>query len=69
MWDPPSLTRDGTCVRSGFPNHWTTRKVPTVFSDSSQNDLRQEMSYVDIYDESILTKATDNTKLVNGNRP
>ena len=52
----------------GFLTTWTTRKVPTIFSYSSQNDLRQEMSYVDIY-ESILTKATDNTELVNGSRP
>ena len=69
MWDPNSLTRDGTCVASGIPNHWTTREVLTVFSYSSPNDLRQEMSYVDIYGESILTKATGNTKLVNGSRP
>lgn len=69
MWGPNSLTRDGTCVESGIPNRWTTREVLTVFSYSSPNDLRQEMSYVDIYDESILTKATGNTKLVNGSRP
>lgn len=40
-----------------------------VFSYSSRNELRQGMSYVDIYDESIPTKATGSAKLVSGNKP
>ena len=63
MWDPSTLTKDGTqnpCSGSTESQHWTAREVPVIWFFTTYNSVKNTYSHPSIF-MSAASESVDST--------